>query len=69
MNLIARTEAALRNKTQHAIVWEETACPLCGSRRWIPLIEAPDNMPGNGGLWFAVVRCPECDLCFTNPRP
>jgi SAM-dependent methyltransferase len=52
-----------------AVEWEEVACPLCGSRRWSVLLEAPDLAPGGSGLWFAVVRCPSCQLCFTNPRP
>src|SRR5213079_445602 len=25
--------------------------------------------PGSAGLWFAVVQCHDCGLCFTNPRP
>jgi 2-polyprenyl-3-methyl-5-hydroxy-6-metoxy-1,4-benzoquinol methylase len=52
-----------------AIEWEEVDCPLCDSRSWSPVIEAPDNRPGSEGLWFAVVRCHDCGLCFTNPRP
>jgi SAM-dependent methyltransferase len=51
------------------IDWEETACLLCGGIRWSGLVEAPDRLPGNGGLWFMVVQCQECGLCFTNPRP
>lgn len=52
-----------------AIEWEETNCLLCGSRHWTHVIEAADNSAENGGLWFAVVQCRECGLCFTNPRP
>lgn len=26
-------------------------------------------LPGGAGLWFAVVQCQRCGLCFTNPRP
>ena len=33
------------------------------------LVEAPDPSAGGKGLWFAVVQCHECGLCFTNPRP
>ena len=51
------------------VVWEETACPLCGHERSGPHIEAPDPTPGSAGLWFAVVRCERCELSFTNPRP
>jgi 2-polyprenyl-3-methyl-5-hydroxy-6-metoxy-1,4-benzoquinol methylase len=48
--------------------WEEVNCLLCGSRRWDTLLEAPDHQGGTG-LWFAVVQCNDCGLCFTNPRP
>jgi SAM-dependent methyltransferase len=51
------------------IVWEEPDCQLCGHRNWLPLTEATDSTPGGTGLWFAVVQCQECGLCFTNPRP
>jgi SAM-dependent methyltransferase len=49
--------------------WEEPDCLLCGRRNWSPLVEAPDATAGGSGLWFAVVQCQECGLCFTNPRP
>ena len=49
--------------------WEETDCLLCGGRRWTLLVEAPDTTAGGTGLWFAVVQCHDCGLCFTNPRP
>lgn len=51
------------------IEWEEANCLLCGGRHWSPLIEAPDVTGGTCGLWFAVVQCQDCGLCFTNPRP
>jgi len=51
------------------IDWEEASCLLCGGPRWEPLIEAPDSSWSSDGLWFAVVQCQECGLCFTNPRP
>lgn len=51
------------------IEWEECNCLLCGGNHYTPLVEAPDNMPGGKGLWFAVVQCQDCGLCFTNPRP
>jgi SAM-dependent methyltransferase len=50
------------------IEWEEAHCPLCGGRRSSPLVEAPEVEVGTG-LWFAVVQCHDCGLCFTNPRP
>lgn len=51
------------------IEWEEAACPLCDGPRWAPLVEAPDTSWGEAGLWFAVVQCQDCGLCYTNPRP
>lgn len=52
-----------------AIEWEEPACLLCGGRQWSWLVEAADSAQGSTGLWFGVVQCQECGLCFTNPRP
>ena len=49
--------------------WEETACLLCGGRHHASIIDASDTTPGGSGLWFAVVQCQDCGLCFTNPRP
>jgi SAM-dependent methyltransferase len=51
------------------IEWEDAACALCGGRNGAPLVEAPDTTPGGSGLWFAVVQCQDCGLCYTNPRP
>jgi SAM-dependent methyltransferase len=52
-----------------AIEWEEPNCLLCGGREWSWLVEAPDASAQGKGLWFAVVQCHDCGLCFTNPRP
>jgi SAM-dependent methyltransferase len=52
-----------------AVEWEEVNCLLCGGGSWSPLLEAQDNVPGGTGLWFFVVQCQDCGLCFTNPRP
>lgn len=51
-----------------ALDWEETSCLLCGGKRWQTLLEAQDTQAGTD-LWFAVVQCLDCGLCFTNPRP
>jgi SAM-dependent methyltransferase len=51
------------------VEWEEPDCLLCGSHHWVSIIEAPDTATGGSGLWFAVVQCQDCGLCFTNPRP
>jgi 2-polyprenyl-3-methyl-5-hydroxy-6-metoxy-1,4-benzoquinol methylase len=49
--------------------WEECDCPLCGLHDFKPLVEAQDTAAEKSGLWFAVVQCQKCGLCFTNPRP
>ena len=49
--------------------WEETGCPLCGARRWSPLLEALDVHDAQRGPRFQVVQCDDCGLSFTNPRP
>ena len=51
------------------LAWEESNCPLCEGTHWSPLVEAADPLPTADGLWFMVVKCAECGLCFTNPRP
>jgi SAM-dependent methyltransferase len=60
---------ALTAPTGPVIEWEEVACLLCGRRNWSPLVEAPDSTLDGTGLWFVVVQCQDCGLCFTNPRP
>jgi SAM-dependent methyltransferase len=49
--------------------WQEVDCPLCAGPRRQTVLEAPDLGAGSSGLWFAVVRCADCGLYFTNPRP
>ena len=52
------------------VAWEECGCPLCGSDKSSMVLEAPDPIAEGGpGLWFAVVRCRQCRLTYTNPRP
>ena len=69
MSFFPRGLAAPVAAPRPAITWEEPDCLLCGRRHWRPVIEAPDPSAGPDGLWFAVVRCQQCGLCFTNPRP
>jgi len=52
-----------------AVAWDDPPCPLCGGDRRAPVVEAADPTPGGPGLRFAVVRCDECGLHFTSPRP
>ncbi len=69
MGFFARNLEAPGSRSPLGIDWEETPCLLCGGSTGIPLVEAPDRTPGSQGLWFVVVQCQECGLCYTNPRP
>jgi SAM-dependent methyltransferase len=52
------------------IDWEEAPCPLCAASNADALIEAADPLPGPDlGLRFLIVRCRDCGLAYTNPRP
>jgi SAM-dependent methyltransferase len=64
-NVISSDEAV----ATFPIVWEESPCPLCGREGAQPILEAADPDPTLGGLRFAVVRCGDCGLHYTNPRP
>jgi 2-polyprenyl-3-methyl-5-hydroxy-6-metoxy-1,4-benzoquinol methylase len=55
--------------TRPVVDWEEPRCLLCNANDRSLLVEAPDPLPGGGGLWFAVTQCQDCGLCYTNPRP
>jgi SAM-dependent methyltransferase len=63
------SDLATPDVSEPVVEWEEPDCLLCGGSRWVPILEAPDRAPGGTGLWFAVVQCLDCGLCFTNPRP
>jgi 2-polyprenyl-3-methyl-5-hydroxy-6-metoxy-1,4-benzoquinol methylase len=54
---------------QPPIHWDDPPCPMCRGDRRSPVLEAADPTPGGPGLRFAVVRCDECGLQFTSPRP
>src|SRR5262249_9129498 len=69
MSLFPRDAAGRVAAAGPVIEWEESNCLLCGGRDWSALVEAPDTTAGGTGLWFAVVQCEACGLCFTNPRP
>jgi 2-polyprenyl-3-methyl-5-hydroxy-6-metoxy-1,4-benzoquinol methylase len=51
-----------------ALVWDETACPLCAAWDFAPVLRAPDATRAAGPV-FQVVRCLQCGLHYTNPRP
>ena len=44
---------------------ETTNCPLCGSDRRRLVVAAADRQALPPQPLFAVVRCRECDLCYT----
>jgi SAM-dependent methyltransferase len=69
MGYFARNLELSPTLSRLGVEWEETYCLLCGGGTATPLVEAPDRQPGGQGLWFVVVQCQECGLCFTNPRP
>jgi 2-polyprenyl-3-methyl-5-hydroxy-6-metoxy-1,4-benzoquinol methylase len=69
MSFFPRDVAAPAATRGPVVEWEEPNCLLCGGPNWAPLLEAPDTTQGGTGLWFAVVQCHDCGLCFTNPRP
>ncbi len=54
--------------SEEAVELETVDCLLCGGRNFEPVIVAPDPVTKIGGL-FQVVRCRDCGLAFTNPRP
>lgn len=63
-------ELATRPAVEPGLVdWDESPCLLCGGRSWDVLVEGRDHDVAANGLWFAVVKCRDCGLCFTNPRP
>jgi 2-polyprenyl-3-methyl-5-hydroxy-6-metoxy-1,4-benzoquinol methylase len=69
MGFFLRDQETQASTARPGIEWEEANCLLCGSPRWSLLVEAPDCNAAGTSLWFAVVQCQQCGLCFTNPRP
>jgi SAM-dependent methyltransferase len=47
---------------------ENVDCPNCGTSRHETVIVAEDGLTHLGGT-FRIVRCSDCQLAFTNPRP
>jgi 2-polyprenyl-3-methyl-5-hydroxy-6-metoxy-1,4-benzoquinol methylase len=69
MSFFLREAAAPVASRGRLVDWEEPDCLLCGGQNSKPLVEAPDPSAGGAGLWFAVVQCQACGLCYTSPRP
>lgn len=51
-----------------SLIWDEAPCPLCGREESEIVLEAQDPS-SESGLIFSVVRCRDCGLKYTNPRP
>jgi 2-polyprenyl-3-methyl-5-hydroxy-6-metoxy-1,4-benzoquinol methylase len=68
MSTAVSTTRRLGQFTRHLapVEWENVACSLCGSHDYAPLLEWHD---AEAGAHLTVVRCRNCDLTFTNPRP
>jgi 2-polyprenyl-3-methyl-5-hydroxy-6-metoxy-1,4-benzoquinol methylase len=49
--------------------WETPDCLLCGGRRQAVVVRAYDNAAPWSWQRFRVVRCLDCGLHLTNPRP
>jgi SAM-dependent methyltransferase len=48
---------------------ESVPCPLCGGERRRPLLVAGDRLRPGDDACYRVVRCTDCGLAFTDPRP
>ncbi len=51
------------------VTLESVNCPLCDGEQHTPLMTASDLDPAGQGQQFTLVRCQDCKLVFTNPRP
>ena len=49
-------------------VLESTPCPNCECRQFHAILEIANPLTGVGGT-FSLVRCTDCSLMLTNPRP
>lgn len=69
MVLVSENWSSPASPLDNLVEWEEVNCLLCGGSHYQIFVESADRLPGNKNLRFAVVRCVDCGLCFTNPRP
>lgn len=70
--LANRPSIDLESPAEPILLWEETACPLCGRDEAQVRAEGADSTPSPSeaaGLRFAIVECRHCGLTYTNPRP
>lgn len=68
MSTTVSTSRRVGQFTRHLapVEWEEVACLLCGSSDYATLLEWRDLELAAD---LKVVRCRNCELTFTNPRP
>jgi len=69
VRLESRPQPATVTRERPASDWEEPDCPLCGRRRRQVILRAFDNAAPGDWHRYEVVRCLDCQLCFTSPRP
>lgn len=69
--MMLSTDATTVDSPGNTVAWDDTPCPMCGRRDEELLLEAADPTPSDRkrALSFAVVRCRNCQLVYTNPRP
>lgn len=48
---------------------ETVACDFCGSEQTTQVVSQTDKLHGTTDEIFWIVRCNQCGLHFTNPRP
>lgn len=52
-----------------SLEWEQPDCLMCGGERHATILRAHDNAAPWNWQRFRVVRCLDCGLHFTSPRP
>ena len=48
---------------------ETITCDFCGSAEAVPVARQADKLHRTTDELFTIVRCKECGLHYTNPRP
>ncbi|CAN5375031.1 class I SAM-dependent methyltransferase [soil metagenome] len=66
--MLSRLAAPSATDRTTRIGWDECPCPLCGCES-APVVREGQDPNTVNGLIFSVVRCPQCQLHYTNPRP
>jgi len=48
---------------------ETVNCPLCGKNNYKPYLTNVKELYGGSDNFFTIVKCCDCQMVFTNPRP